>query len=286
MEQTGGTLDEGLLRNLFTSLGGVFDWLCQWAPVDKCFTLAPNPFNGQLGVTTKDQAYGSGKFITTHILPYLEKLGVEVLTETKGTELVLSSDGAVAGIHAKDPGGILEITCSKCLLCTGSLIRSERIRTLIPEFAEAKPKRYAHDMPGLTGDGLTMAERAGIPINTDSIVLAFVGCMPWPLSRPLFRPESGVTAFGSTLRANAGSMKKPTGKPWPSSSCISPRPHPLRSSTAPFWNLRSRPCPRLRRARRSGRWLPLSRRRPDFAVQRGEKRPNTRKAFRDPGHPA
>ena len=178
MAQTENKLDPALMKNLFTSLGGVFDWLCSWAPVEKCFALSPNPFDGALSVGTKDQSYGSGKFITTHILPHLEKLGVKILTETAGTGLELSSDGSVQAVLARDPGGEIRIACGTCLLCTGSLIRSERIRKMIPEFATADVKRYAHDMPTLTGDGLTIAEEAGIPLNQDSIVLAFVGCMP------------------------------------------------------------------------------------------------------------
>ena len=55
--------------------------------VEECFQLAPNPW-GQLGVTTKSERYGSGRFITTHILPYLEKLGTEILTETEATALL------------------------------------------------------------------------------------------------------------------------------------------------------------------------------------------------------
>lgn len=187
MAQTKNKLEEAMMRSLFTSLGEVFDWLCTWAPVEKCFQLAPHPFTGEMSVGTKDQGYGSGKFITTHILPYLKKLGVEILTETAAEELKLDEAGAVSGVTARDPGGILNISCKNCLLATGSLIRSERIREMIPEFAQADVKRYAHDMPTLTGDGLTLAEKAGIPLNKDSIVLAFVGCMPVAFEQGAFQ---------------------------------------------------------------------------------------------------
>lgn len=282
MERTGGKLDESLLRNLFTSLGGVFDWLCQWAPVDQCFTLAPNPFNGQLGVTTKDQTYGSGKFITTHILPYLEKLGVEVLTQTQGTELVLSPNGAVAGIHAKDPGGIVDISCSKCLLCTGSLIRSDRIRTLIPEYAGAKPKRYAHNMPGLTGDGLTMAEHAGIPINTDSIVLAFVGCMPVAFDQTAFQTGERGDGIRVNLNGQRWINEKSDGKAMAEQLLYQPQATSftvLDSSVLESQEPTLPPPPGAPAGPAGG--FPYPGGVPDFAVQRGQKRPNTREAFRE-----
>ena len=211
MERTGGVLNEALLRNLFRAAGGVFDWMCRWAPVEKCFQLAPNPFSGALGVTTKDQTYGSGRFLTTHILPYLKALGVEILTETAGEALRLGPRG-VEGVLARDPGGLVEITCDKCLLCTGSLIRSERIRSLVPELAQAEPKRYAHDMPGLTGDGLTMAEAAGVPIDTGSIVMAFVGAMPVAFDQTAFQTGERGDGIRVNLRGRRFVNEKADGK--------------------------------------------------------------------------
>lgn len=198
MERTGNQLNPALLNNLFTSLGTVFDWLCQWAPVEKCFTLQPHPFTGQMAVGTKSEGYGSGKFITTHIVPYLQKLGVEILTETEATALHRGASGEIIGVTAKDAGGVTEIHCKQCLLCTGSLIRSERVRAMLPDFADTEAKRYAHDMPGLTGDGLTMAENAGIALNTDSIVLAFVGCMAVAFDKTVFQ----TAERGDLLRVN------------------------------------------------------------------------------------
>lgn len=198
MERTDGKLNPELLKNLYTSLGTVFDWLCQWAPVDKCFTLQPHPFTGELTVGNKSESYGSGKFITTHIIPYLEKLGVEILTETEAVALHRGSTGQITGVTAKDAGGIIEIECQQCLLCTGSLIRSERIKAMLPDFADTVAKQYAHDMPGLTGDGLTLAENAGVSLNTDSIVLAFVGCMAVSFDKTVFQ----TAERGDILRIN------------------------------------------------------------------------------------
>lgn len=279
MERTGGKLDEELLRNLFRSLGGVFDWLCTWAPVDKCFALAPNPW-GQLGVTTKRQEYGSGKFLTTHILPYLKELGVEILTETEGTALRRSDDGAVAGVLARDPGGDVEIECAKVLLCTGSLIRSERIRQLIPAFADAQPKRYAHDMPGLTGDGLTMAEKAGIAIDTDSIVMAFVGCMPVAFQQTAFQTGERGDGIRVNLRGKRWVNEKADGKTMAEALLYQPKAisYTVLDSAILESQEPTLPPPPGAPAGPAG-GFPYPGGVPDFAVQRTEQMPRTREAF-------
>ena len=280
MERTDGKLNRDLMRNLFTSLGGVFDWLCTWAPVEKCFQLAPNPW-GQLGITTKSEQYGSGRFITTHILPYLERLGVEILTETEAVELRRSPDGAVSGVLARDPGGTEEIECPQCLLCTGSLIRSTRIRKLVPEYAQAVPKRYAHDMPGLTGDGLTLAEQAGISIDEDSIVLAFVGCMPVAFQQTAFQTGERGDAIRVNLEGKRWVNEKADGKIMAEALLHQPQAISftvldsaiLESDEPVFPSHPSAPA-----GPPCG--FPYPGGVPDFAVQRTEKMPSTRDAFR------
>lgn len=203
MDMTQGALDEALLQNLFTSLGDVFDWICTWAPAESCFALGTNPFTGEMSVGVKDPAHGAGRFLTGAVLPYLRTLGVEILTETEAIALELDDSGCARGVRARDGGGELEILCNSCLLCTGSLIRSERIRKMVPEFADTQAKRYAHDMPGLTGDGLTLAENAGISLNEESIVLAFVGCMPVAFDETAFR--QGLR--GDCIRVNLNGQR-------------------------------------------------------------------------------
>ena len=280
MEKTGGRLNEDLMRNLFTSLGGVFDWLCTWAPVEECFQLAPNPW-GQLGVTTKRQEYGSGKFITTHILPRLKDLGVEVLTETEAVSLGRSPEGAVTGVLAKDPGGPVEIECGRCLLCTGSLIRSERIRRLVPEFAAAKPKRYAHDMPVLTGDGLTMAEQAGISIDEDSIVMAFVGCMPVAFQQTAFQTGERGDGIRVNLEGKRWVNEKADGKTMAERLLYQPQ---AVSYTVLDTTILESPEPTLPPPPGAPGGppggFPYPGGVPDFAVQRGEPMPGTAQAFR------
>lgn len=178
MDRTNWSLDIKLVKNLFKALGEAFDWLCEWSDTGSCFHLGKNPFNDQLSVTIRHESNGSGRFITSRIVPRLNELGVEILTDTAAREVITTDDGTVTGVIAADAGGEVVIECKACLLATGSLIRSPLTYKLYPKFAETEAKRYAHSMPGLTGDALMMAEKAGIPLDYDSICLAFVGCMP------------------------------------------------------------------------------------------------------------
>ena len=289
MEQTRGKLDPALLTNLFTALGDVFDWLCTWAPVEECFALAPNPFNGQLSVGAKDQARGAGRFITTHILPYFNKLGVEVLTETEATRLHLDENGRICGITARDGGGEVEITCKQCLLCTGSLIRSERIKKLLPDFADTEAKRYAHDMPGLTGDGLTLAEKAGVHLDEESIVLAFVGCMPVAFEEGAFQQGERGDCMRVNLLGRRWCNELMDGKAMAEQLMYQPKSVSytvmdstiLESAQPPVQTGPKAGAPGGGApAGGGGEGFPYPGGVPDFAVTRREKTPNDRNAFR------
>ena len=205
----------------------------------------------------------------------------EKAAETEAVELRRSPDGAVSGVLARDPGGLVEIACPRCLLCTGSLIRSERIRVLVPEFAAAKPKRYAHDMPGLTGDGLTIAERAGIALDEDSIVMAFVGCMPVAFQQTAFQTGERGDGIRVNLEGKRWVNEKTDGKAMAEALLYQPQAvsytvldSAILESAEPVLP----PPPGAPAGPPGG--FPYPGGVPDFAVQRGEKMPGTRDAFR------
>lgn len=287
MEMTGGVLDPTLITKLFTSLGEVFDWICTWAPAEECFALAPNPFTGEVGVGVRDQTFGSGRFLTKHIVPYLKKLGVEILTQTEAIALRRDESGAVCGVTARDGGGLVELSCDACLLCTGSLIRSERAAQLIPGFADTVARRYAHDMPTLTGDGLTLAEQAGVQLNTDSIVLAFVGCMPVAFEEGAFKQGERGDCIRVNLEGKRFCNELLDGKRM--AEVLLQQPHSrayvimdttiLESAQPPIQHTGPKGGGPGMGAPVGGDGFPYPGGVSDFAVTRGEKTPNTKEAF-------
>ena len=183
---------------------------------------------------------------------------------------------------ARDPGGVLEIRCPNTLLCTGSLIRSERIRKLVPEFAGANVKRYAHDMPGLTGDALIMAEKAGISLDTDSIVMAFVGCMPVAFQQTAFQTGERGDAIRINLNGERWVNEKADGKTMAERLLYQPQAvsYTVMNRTILESEEPTLPPPSGAPAGPPG-GFPYPGGVPDFAVQRGEKMPATARAFRE-----
>ncbi|NTV91099.1 MAG: FAD-binding protein, partial [Clostridiales bacterium] len=100
--------------------------------------------------------------------------------EHAAKDFILDETGKIKGVKASDPGGETVVNCRTCLIATGSLINSDILGRVIPDFKDAFTRRYGHRLPTLTGDGVEMAERAGIPIDYDSICIAHLGplCLP------------------------------------------------------------------------------------------------------------
>jgi len=198
MNATNWQLNSKLVEGCFKALGETFDWLCQWANPEETWSLGVHPMTGKPGIGLNDHRRGSGRFMTAKLVSRIGQLGGELLTEHTATRL-LTEDGCVIGAVVEDPGGETIITCKACMLCTGSLIRSELLKKQIPAFADTRAKRYAHDAPYLTGDALTLASQAGIPLNLDSLCLAFVGCMPVAFHEMPFHQGQRVDALKINL---------------------------------------------------------------------------------------
>jgi len=102
-----------------------------------------------------------------------ESLGVQIYTETKGTELILEK-GKVTGIKALKEGQEVTIKANSVVLTTGGFSHNEEMmKEYVPEFVGMKSTSAS----GNTGDGITMALAAGAALYED----------PWVISAtPLF----------------------------------------------------------------------------------------------------
>lgn len=101
-----------------------------------------------------------GSVLTSNIGEFLLGNGIEILTETKATELMTDSNGDVVGVVAEGRNGIIKIYAKKVILATGGYARSEELLArFIPEAADTAALTTA--APGSTGDGMLMAEAIG-----------------------------------------------------------------------------------------------------------------------------
>lgn len=104
---------------------------------------------------------GTGKQFTKTLADNAKKMGVKILLETRGKELIMKN-GKVAGIKAKQSdGSVLTIKAPVVILATGGYAANPE---MIKEYAKVEPNKQVADagMPdSRTGDGINMALKVG-----------------------------------------------------------------------------------------------------------------------------
>lgn len=177
MNTTRWSLNHKLVSNAFHALPEFFDWFCTWGEAEKCFALMDNPPYGKT-IEVKDGARNpAGRFMTKKYIQRCQELGVDMRMEHRAKELILDGN-KIVGVLADDPAGETLVTCKACLIATGNMACNDEIGRFVPEYARAEHNRNAHRLPGATGDGVKMAEKAGIPIDEKGIACHYLGAMP------------------------------------------------------------------------------------------------------------
>ena len=174
---TRGLLDIQLIANAFHAIPTFFDWFCQWGEAEKGFYLnTENPLNGMRVQSILPD--NGGNYILKKVIDQCGKRGIEILTECAATSFLQDKKGRIVGVTAQDSGGEITISSKAVLIATGNLGNcKELLEKCVPEYAQAYKRPSLHLLPTCTGDGVLMAEQAGIPINYDSIVPAYLGPM-------------------------------------------------------------------------------------------------------------
>lgn len=211
-----GLLDPVLVDRTVRALPRFFDWLCTFSDASQGFALvnasdrpAPPPLEGveepQESVIAGGGMPGSamggnqglvveakserpdrpmyrhpGEFVMNQLFRRAEELGVQILRETPAQALLRDEHGGIRGVLAKDPGGEVEVEARVCLIATGSLIHSEAVKQVAPEFAHCFQPRYGHTIQAYTGDGFAMCQAAGIPVRYQDIWLNITGSLVMP----------------------------------------------------------------------------------------------------------
>ncbi|MGV8084057.1 MAG: FAD-dependent oxidoreductase [Coriobacteriia bacterium] len=104
--------------------------------------------------------HGEGKTAIEVLEPVAEKAGVEIMKSTSGTSLLMEN-GAVAGIRATGKGdSIIDIKAKAVILATGGMGSSTEE---LLKRTNLESGRFTYwGMPGCSGDGIRMAEEAGM----------------------------------------------------------------------------------------------------------------------------
>jgi fumarate reductase flavoprotein subunit len=198
MNVTNWELNTQLVANSFRSLPAFFDWFCTWGKAEEIFTMSESRFSKarkSIELINKDGLRTTA--IMKRIIDRCKKIGVEILTEYSATDFIMGDRGEITGVKAKDPGGTTIFNCKYCLVSTGNVINcGSLMERCCPEYAHALKTRVGHRLPSNTGDGVLMAEKAGIPVDYRSVCIAYIGVMQMPAAgAPMGQGSRGEALF-------------------------------------------------------------------------------------------
>ncbi|KZT27378.1 FAD/NAD(P)-binding domain-containing protein [Neolentinus lepideus HHB14362 ss-1] len=114
----------------------------------------------------------------------LERHGIEVWYDCQAIEL-LEQDGAVAGVIARQDGGLIELRSRSVILATGGFEASQDLRRKY--LGEVWESARVRGTPYNTGDGLTLAQKVGALIKPPLSAFSEAGCHStcWDYNAPL-----------------------------------------------------------------------------------------------------
>jgi succinate dehydrogenase/fumarate reductase flavoprotein subunit/NAD-dependent dihydropyrimidine dehydrogenase PreA subunit len=175
MNSTDWELNIKLVSNAFRSIPGFFDWFCTWGKPEDIYTFDKTARKA-MQIQIKDMIKNRCTPLMNKVIEGCNKWGVEILTEHSATEFIMGDRGEIAGVKAKDPGGVTIFNCRYCLVATGNVINCGSLMArCVPGYVNVINRRSGHRMPTNTGDGVLMAEKAGIPVDYSSVCVTYTG---------------------------------------------------------------------------------------------------------------
>lgn len=111
-----------------------------------------------------------GASLIANLEKTLQDKGIDILTETKATELITDEQGAVIGVIAENAEGKLIVHAKKVIIASGGFAKSEELmKRFVPEFVDNMDVSAA--AAGSTGDGILMAEQLGAALYEDPWII-------------------------------------------------------------------------------------------------------------------
>jgi fumarate reductase flavoprotein subunit len=166
--------------------GQFFDWLVSKGDAGKYFRVAKEgggwsmergmvspgtiyfPSRTEKYKDLPDPSIGPGRggtVIVDKMVECCQKQRIQILYETPARKFITSATGRVTGVLADTRDGQLMVNCKACVIASGGFGRNyERLKEYWPEEFNNKEIHFLCP-PGMTGDGIDMAEEAGAYIN-------------------------------------------------------------------------------------------------------------------------
>jgi len=101
---------------------------------------------------------GVGAYLVDRFSAKLAELGVNVMLETKATELLTDADGKISGVRAEGPDAVYTINAKAVILASGGFGANEEMYTTYRPDLKGTVTTNA---PGATGDGIVIAQALG-----------------------------------------------------------------------------------------------------------------------------
>ncbi len=115
-----------------------------------------------------DPSIGPGKggsFVIAKMVEFCQKQGIQILYETPAKKFITDGKGKVAGVLADSRDGELLVNCKACVIASGGFGRNyEKLKKHWPEEYNNREIFFLCP-PGITGDGIDMAEAIGAYID-------------------------------------------------------------------------------------------------------------------------
>ena len=177
MEYTHWRVDANLVRRYFENSADTIVWLedmgVEFAGAFRYFPKAEATWHivaGDKGTPGRN----GGANMTKAMLEYAKACGVEFYLETPAVSIQKDGDGAVCGVIARGADGEeIEASCKAAVICTGGAGDNPQM------IKERMGYTFQEDMfnfaiPGLKGDGISMAYEAGAMQTAMSIEMIYV----------------------------------------------------------------------------------------------------------------
>lgn len=129
----------------------------------------------------------------------IEELGGRLMLSTRGRELILDGDGAVAGVYAEGPDGVVQIDAKAVIIATGGFGDNAEMLESI-----GCADVVVQATPGHHGDGIDMAIKAGGKSWLDKSCL-----MMWPfiIDSGSFEASSTWCSVPSSIWVNGNGVR-------------------------------------------------------------------------------
>ncbi len=208
MEKTQGHVDRKLVRNILDANVDFIDWLIEKHDLGKDYGFGPQFWGGYGPQAKYDWAYnhkridttigpgGTGWYMSNKLLKILLDCGGDIRYRTQATSLILDESGAVVGVHARDTGGELTISCERCIIASGAFSRNKELTNKFNPifYREGVEPVHVFTCATCTGDGILMCEEQGMDIDYHNARAAMLGPMRHPFGTAGI--VAGTTRYG------------------------------------------------------------------------------------------